>query len=61
MMLSWANPVDGHRYRLCPAGELIGCGVHRRESAGNPSVVLVTRKVRHDGRAALLSELFSTM
>lgn len=59
-MLSWVNPVDGHRYRLRPAGELIGCGVYRRETAGEPSVGLVTRKVRHDGHAALLAELFNS-
>lgn len=62
-MLSWANPVDGHRYRLRPVGELIGCGVCRGETAGEPLVVLVvlvTRKVRHDGQAAVLAELFSS-
>ncbi|MDF9808681.1 hypothetical protein [Streptomyces anulatus] len=29
-------------------------------TAGKPSVVLVTRKVRHDGHAALLAELLSS-
>lgn len=59
-MLSWANPVDGHRHRLCPAGELIGWRAHRRETAGYPSVARATRKVRHDGHAALIAELFSS-
>ncbi|MDQ0693861.1 hypothetical protein QF048_000303 [Streptomyces sp. W4I9-2] len=29
-------------------------------TAGEPSVGLVTRKVRHDGHAALLAELFNS-